>query len=144
MQNLCNIISLKRNPYKFYQIFLIVFLFNYLNITTIKSQFLNDKFCGNKELLNLDYRKKPWKGKNQFLSDYLKKIDYKDNDDIVRFRVPIKFWMFRNDDGSGGSSPERIKILMDSLNYYNKVNYTGFRYYISEIKNINKTKYYKK
>ncbi|MEN8120589.1 MAG: hypothetical protein ABFS35_09595 [Bacteroidota bacterium] len=106
----------------------------------INAQFLNDEFCGNKEVLNLDYRKKPWKGKNQFLFNYLKKIDYKDNKDSIRFLVPIKFWLYRNNDGSGGASDEEIKVLMTDLNYYQKLNNTGFRYYIREIEYINKTK----
>jgi hypothetical protein len=129
---------LKRYTYKLYQTFLIVFIF--INPATINSQFLNDEFCGNKEILSLDYRKKPWKGKNQFLFDYLDKINYRDNDDSVRFRVPVKFWLYRNNDGSGGASDEEIKVFMNDLNYYQKLNNTGFRFYIRELESINKTK----
>ncbi len=111
-----------------------------LSIYESSSQFLNDEFCGNKEVLTLDYRKKPWKGKNQFLLDYLKKIDYKDNIDSVRFRIPVKFWIYRNDDGSGGVTDERVKVFMDSLNHFHKLNNTGFRFYIREIESVNKTK----
>lgn len=131
---------MKRKLYKTGQIFFIVPFITLLNLSTVNAQFLNDEFCGNKEVLNFDYRKKPWKGKNQFLFDYLKKIDYKDNKDPVRFLVPVKFWLYRNNDGSGGASDEEIKILMNDLNYYQKQNNTGFRFYIREIENINKTK----
>ena len=110
------------------------------NIQDINAQFLNDEFCGNKEILNLDYRKKPWKGQNQFLFDYLEKIGYNDNKDSTRFLVPVKFWIYRNNDGSGGASDEEIKILMNDLNYYQKQNNTGFRFYIREIESVNKTK----
>jgi len=131
---------LKQNSYNLYQTFLIVFLFTFLHPTTIKSQFLNDEFCGNKEILSLDYRKKPWKGKNQFLFNYLKKIGYKESVDSIRFLVPVKFWLYRNNDGSGGVTDKEVKGFMDSLNFFHKMNNTGFRFYIRETESINKTK----
>ncbi len=105
-----------------------------------KAQFLDDEFCGNNEVLNLDVRKKPWKGANSFLYDYLKKINYSDNIDSVRYLVPLKFWIYQNDDGSVGLPDSTLKRFMDELNYYQQLNKTGFRYYIRDVERINKTK----
>lgn len=126
--------------YKRKLIFLIVFIFVVSGASTINAQFLNDEFCGNSEVFSFDYRKKPWKGGNKFLFDYLGKINYDENVDSVRFLVPVKFWVNRNNDGSGGASDKEIKVLVNDLNYYQKQNNTGFRFYIRNIRSINKTK----
>ncbi len=106
----------------------------------IKAQFLDDEFCGNKEILNLDIRKKPWKGANAFLYEYLKDINYSDKIDSVRYRVPLKFWIYQSNDGIIGIADSSLKRFMNELNYYQEQNKTGFRYYISGIERINKTK----
>ena len=103
------------------------------------SQQVDDAIClsgGNQEF---DYRKKPWKGNNQFLLNYLMKIDYYNGSDKVRYLVPIKFWAYRSDNGTGGASHSEIKTFLNDLNYYNKLNNTGFQFYIREIKYIDKT-----
>ncbi len=132
-------INLKPLSYKFFTTFFFL-LFLFVSYSKIDAQFLNDEFCANKEVLSLDYRKKPWKGKNQFLHTYLEKIDYNETEDLIRYRIPVKFWIYRNNKGNKGASDEKIKAFMDSLNYYHKTNYTGFRFYIREIESINKTK----
>ena len=104
-----------------------------------KAQFLNDEFCGTTENLNMSLSKKPWKGNNNFLNEYLKKINYYDNIDKIRYRVPLKFWIYRKSDGTEGVSDIKIKKFFNDLNHYNKINNTGFRYYLQEIEYINKT-----
>ena len=115
------------------------FLYFFLAHSQLNAQFLNDEFCGTKEVLDLDYRKKPWKGKNSFLFDYLDKINYGQNPDSVRYLVPIKFWVYCANDGSGGVSELELKGYMENLNHFQILNNTGFRYYIREIEAINKT-----
>lgn len=117
---------------------LIFYYIAYVN-STLNAQFLNDEFCGTREVLNLDYRKKPWKGKNSFLFDYLDKINYGQNPDSVRYLVPVKFWVYRADDGSGGISELELKDYMKNLNHFQMLNNTGFRYYIREIEAFHKT-----
>ena len=106
----------------------------------LKAQFFDDEFCGNKEFLNLDLRKKPWKGANKFLAEYLNKINYSESTDSIRYRVPITFWIYNNSDGNSEITDAKIKSLMDELNYYQCINKTGFRYYIRKIEKINKDK----
>ncbi|MBN1251533.1 MAG: hypothetical protein JXA16_05320 [Bacteroidales bacterium] len=117
----------------------LILLINISLLNSLKSQFLNDEFCGAKESFNLDLRKKPWKGNNLFLSEYLKKINYYADIEKIRYRVPLKLWIYRKSDGSGGVSDEKIKDFIDNLNDYNKINNTGFRYYLREIENIDKS-----
>ena len=126
--------------HKTYKISITILFIIIFDIVAIKAQFLNDEFCGNKEILNIDYRKKPWKANNQFLTDYLDKINYNDTCTYTKYRIPVKFWIYRNNDGSLGASEKKIKAFMDSLNYFYKINNTGFTYYIREITKINKTK----
>ena len=124
---------------KTYIIIIILGFFVYTDMQ-IKAQFLDDEFCGNKEILNLDIRKKPWKGANRFLYQYLEKINYSEQVDSVRYRVPLKFWIYQSNDGTIGVADSTIKRLMNELNYYQEKNKTGFRYYISSIERINKSK----
>jgi hypothetical protein len=103
------------------------------------SQQLDDAICISGGKRELDYRKKPWKGNNQFLHNYLVKIDYFANKDKVRYLVPIKFWVYRSNNKTGGASMTDIKNFMTDLNHYNSINQTGIQFYIREIAYVNKT-----
>ena len=46
------------------------------NIFLLKAQNHNDAICISGGKMELDYRKKPWKGNNAFLKKYLEQIDY--------------------------------------------------------------------
>ncbi len=109
------------------------------NINSIKAQKHDDAICVSGGKMELDYRKKPWKGENAFLQQFLEQINYFGNEEKVRFLVPVKFWVYRSSKGIGGASFEDIKKLMNELNYYNKFNKTGIQFYLREIKHINKT-----
>ncbi|MCF6241415.1 MAG: hypothetical protein L3J74_08740 [Bacteroidales bacterium] len=122
-----------------YGILIVLGFFVSISLQT-KAQFLDDEFCGNKEVLNLYIRKKPWKGANSFLYNYLKEINYSNKIDSVRYRVPLKFWIYQSNDASIGIADSTLKRLMNELNYYQRQNKTGFRYYISAVERINKTK----
>jgi len=124
------------NKYTLIKIILIL-LFSFS--VNVYSQFLNDELCGTTEKFNLSLSEKPWKGNNKFLNEYLKKINYYDNIDKIRYRVPLKLWIYRNSDGGDGVADIKIKKFIDDLNYYNKINHTGFRYYLQEVVNIDKT-----
>ncbi len=87
-----------------------------------------------------NYKRKPWKGNNAFLYDYLHSISYFGNEDKIRYLVPIHFWIYSDKDGNGAASLSDIKKYIDELNYYNKLNKTGFRFYLSNIKEISKTR----
>jgi hypothetical protein len=109
------------------------------NFDIIRAQSHDDAICVAGGKMELDYRKKPWKGNNAFLKKYLEQINYFGNEEKVRFLVPVKFWVYRNSEGEGGASFKDIKELMDDLNYYNRLNKTGIQFYLREIKHIDKT-----
>ncbi len=114
-------------------LFILMFLIN------SNAQFLYDEVCVSGGKLELDYRKKPWKGDNQFLIKFLEEIKYFDNQDKTRFLIPVKFWVYHDNDGMGGSTINDIKEFIIDLNNNNKRNQTGIQFYISDIKNINST-----
>lgn len=132
--------TLNTTKINFIAIFLLVILFNSINHELVNAQNHDDAICLSGGKLEMDYRNKPWKGDNNFLNKYLESIDYFSNPDKVRFRVPVKFWVYRSNSGHGGSSLADLKVFMDDLNHFNKLNKTGFQFYIQDIKFINKTK----
>ena len=126
---------------KYFHIIILILGFTVSTVLQVKAQFLDDDFCGTREVLNLDVRKKPWKGANSFLYEYLEKINYSETKDSVRYLVPLKFWIYENKDGSIGLADSSLKRFMNNLNYYQELNKTGFRYYIREVHRFNKNKH---
>lgn len=118
---------------KIFSLLFILVLFN----NNVKSQFLDDEVCLSGGNLEIDYRRKPWKGNNPFLIKYLDDIKYFDQKEKVRFLVPIKFWVYHDKNGNGGASISDIKVFINDLNQYNSLNQTGFQFYTSEIRHIN-------
>ncbi|NTS42504.1 pre-peptidase C-terminal domain-containing protein [Flavisolibacter sp. BT320] len=48
----------------------------------------------------------------------------------VRYWIPIKFWIYRDDNGNGGPTPVQIQRLMDDLNFrFNQNNNTMIGFY---------------
>jgi len=118
---------------------LIIFLFVVISPYLSYCQQLDDAVCVSGGRREMDYRKKPWKGNNQFLETYLEKIKYFEERDIIRFSVPLKFWVYRNNHGEGGASYEDIKKFLTDLNENNRYNQTGIQYYIREIEFVDRT-----
>ncbi len=109
------------------------------NFNILYAQSHDDAICVAGVKMELDYRKKPWKGNNAFLQKFLEQVNYFGNKEKIRFHIPVKFWVYRNSKGKGGASFKDIKELMDDLNYYNRLNKTGIQFYLREIKHIDKT-----
>lgn len=68
-----------------------------------------------------------WFDNNQVLEDFLDNMGY-DNpgarimDGVTKYRIPVKFWIYRADNGSGGPDQRQIRNMMDNLNrLYNGV-----------------------
>jgi hypothetical protein len=119
---------------------LLFFLFtSFFCCNLVHSQQQDDAICLSGGTHEFDYRKKPWKGYNQFLYNHLLKIGYYGEKDKTRYLVPIQFWAYRKSDGTGGASLAEIKTFMDDLNMFNSQNHTGIKFYIRDIEFINKT-----
>jgi len=78
---------------------------------------------------------KPWIGNNKFLDNYLKT----EIADSLSYRIPVTFWIYKNDNKTGSSLVE-VKNMMTDLNYFNAVNLTGFSFYVNDIIEINNSK----
>ncbi len=129
-----NLIEQEYDSFKPRLIFAILILF--LFFSQLKAQILDDAACLSGGKLEMDYRKKPWKGNNQFLMVYLNEIKYFESKDKIRFLVPVKFWVYRDNKGQGGASIVDIKKFITDLNLYNQLNQTGIQFYTSNIKYI--------
>lgn len=119
------------------KITIILIVFFIYNQSSAQQQ--DDAICFSGGKREIDYRKKPWKGNNLFLADYLLKINYFSDKNKIRYLIPVKFWVYRDNDGSGGASMTNIKSFITDLNYYYSTNQTGIQYYIRDISFIDKT-----
>jgi hypothetical protein len=79
----------------------------------------------------------PWYGNNKYLENLLDSLGYPSNAqrivglDRVWFRVPIKFWVYRFSNGTGGPSNQDLQIYIDNLNrMYNELNDTKIGFYM--------------
>lgn len=130
-------VNLKWQPGLLAGFLLILFLF--IDFSILSAQQHDDAICISGGKRELDYRKKPWKGNNNFLDDYLKQINYFADAEKTRYLVPLKFWVYRDNRGNGGASLADLKVFMNDLNMNNQNNKTGIQFYIREIKYINRT-----
>jgi len=114
---------MKTNPIKS----IITFLLIFLSVTTSFSQSLGDG-CASRELTQRQLKKLPWYGNNNFLNQVLETENYKKDSTQVLYRIPITLWVF-----SPNSNDEYYKKLIQDVNYYNKLNNTGFEFYYAQI-----------
>lgn len=97
------------------------------NTTSLYSQSLGDG-CASKELTQRRLKKLPWYGNNKFLTEILEKENYKPDSSQIFYRIPITLWVF-----SPNANDEYYKKLILDVNYYNKINNTGFEFYYAQI-----------
>jgi len=108
-------------------------------------QFMNDaeNSCGAKDFF-LFSKTKGFSGTDDFVFEYLNYSKYftTDSASFIKYRVPVKFWVYTHKDGSGNISDEEISLFMKDLNYFNITNKTGFRYYLQDVAYIQKNRHY--
>lgn len=101
-----------------------------LHITLFSQDTLSSP-CWTQDIDTSEYYKLPWIGNNDMLEQFLDSINYDGGSGgagqriigspDVKYWIPLKFWIYRNDDGSGGPDLRQIQNLMDNLNYrFNK------------------------
>lgn len=92
----------------------------------------------------------PWFGNNQYLNNLLDSMGYPSSadrivgSDRVKYRVPIKFWVYRRSDGTGGPNLQNLQTYIDNLNrIYNTDNNTWIGFYLlCDIGFINDNKWF--
>ncbi len=104
--------------------------------------------CATSERDTTEFFNQPWIGNNQYLSHLLASLGYPlsssnyrvELGNEVKYKIPVKFWVYRNSNGLSDVNLTDIQIWMDSLNHYFRLNNTGFRFYqIDGVEFINNT-----
>lgn len=79
----------------------------------------------------------PWFGNNQYLFNLLDSINYPSGANriigpsSVRYHVPIKFWVYRRTDGTGGPNLRDLQTYIGNLNKaFNTDNNTMIGFYM--------------
>lgn len=81
----------------------------------------------------------PWFGNNDYLENFLDSIGYPPANgsnriigpNQVRYHIPIKFWVYSDDNGTGGPTIEQLQSYIDNLNrFYNIDNNTLIGFYM--------------
>lgn len=89
--------------------------------------------CGYDHIPERELKKLPWYNNNSYLNIFLDSINNTDEIEQgkIKYRIPIKFWVYRNNDGiTGGASITELKNFIVDINMYNAMNKTGFSYYM--------------
>lgn len=94
--------------------------------------------CWTPEMDTTEFQQQPWFSNNDYLERFLDSIGYppagSGNRIVgppVRFWIPIKFWIYRDDNGNGGPDLKQIRTLMDDLNRrYNQTNNAMIGFYM--------------
>ncbi len=95
--------------------------------------------CGNTDLDTTEFKNQPWYDNNDYLEHFLDSIGYPQQggsnriigSPTVKFWIPIHFWIYRNDDGSGGPTHTQIQNLVDNLNRrFNVANNSWIGFYM--------------
>jgi len=122
---------------KFFYILLLIFS---LQINTY-SQVIQNETCGAKN--NSVFVKKN-KINLDDLYMFLDSCNYSPFVNNIKYRVPIKFWIYRKSDGKEGLSLKKIKEHIRNLNYYYSLNNTGISFYLRpDIEYIDNDRLYK-
>src|SRR4030095_9132636 len=81
-----------------------------------------DSTCLTPEMDSTEFMQQPWFDNNDYLESYLDSIGYPPDGggnrivNNVKFWIPVKFWIYRYDDGTGGPTMVQIQRLLDNLN----------------------------
>lgn len=92
-----------------------------------------DASCAVREAGRLEMSTLPWYGNNNFLDNVLEEHHYHNSTfdyDNALYRIPVKFWVYRNKSGKGGAERRELRKMMQNINYYNILNNTGVLYYM--------------
>lgn len=101
--------------------------------------------CLTEEMTDDEFFAQPWIGNNQYLNNLLNSQNFPpgggphhrgvEPTTLIRYKIPVQFWVYRSDAGQGGITEFRLQQLIDELNNDNRASNTGFRFYM--IDNVN-------
>jgi len=61
---------------------------------------------------------------------FLDSCNYNPSSDDIKYRIPVKFWIYRKSDGTGGLTKFQIKEHIRNLNYFYSINNIGISFYL--------------
>lgn len=115
---------------------LILFL---LTLTMVSAQTVIYDDCDTEDLDTASFIRLPWFANEEYLDNFIDSIGYPlSNGDpvarvepgsIVRYRIPVNFIIYRDDNGNGGPNAVELQLLVDKMNKDHRVNNTGIRFY---------------
>lgn len=117
---------------------LLLILFVFLASHTKGQDTLTDK-CWTPEMDTTEFQNQPWYSNNDYLKNFLDSIGYPHEGPAsrivglpeVKFWIPVKFWIYRDDSGLGGPTTAQIQNLMDNLNRrFNQTNNAMIGFYM--------------
>ena len=121
------------------QLFLLFSFFLFTVVTANAQEDTTNQQCLTTDMDTTEFVNLPWFDNNQFIENFLDSIGYPaagiGNRIIgtpqVRFWIPIKFWIYRDDNGNDGPDLRQIQRMIDDLNrLYNQVNDTRIGFYM--------------
>lgn len=104
------------------------------------SQTPGEGTCWTPDMDTSEFYNLPWFDNNQMLEDFLDSLGYPGGsggsssriiNQGIRYWIPVKFWVYRDDNGNGGPNLTQLQNYMDELNTrYNQVNNTQIGFYM--------------
>ena len=92
--------------------------------------------CATPDMDTTDFYNLPWFDNNQLLEDFLDSIGYPNAsmrivDQNIRYWIPLKLWIYWDDNGNGGPSQLQVQAMIDNLNrLFNEVNNIPIAFYM--------------
>ena len=119
----------------------IILIFFLLTSCIAFGQTQNFEDCDAEDLDTAAFKRLPWFDNNQYIDDFIDSIGYPltggggdpvarvEGSTVVKYRVPVNFIVYRDDNGNGGPNAFELQRLMDKLNNDHRNNNTGIRFY---------------
>jgi len=118
---------------------LFAFAFLSLSSLVVSAQTQNFQSCGTEDLDTAVFKRLPWFGNDEYIDNFIDSMGYPlssgdpvarvEGGNIVRYRIPVNFIIYRNDNAVGGPNAFELQRLIDKLNNDHRANNTGIRFY---------------
>jgi len=124
------------------------FFLTFIIILTLINQNFGQKYadaCGTKGISLRKFEKLFYVGNNQILMNELDSVGYYEKTfgiDNAIYKVPVKFWVYRENNRSGGAQPNELKALIKEMNDIYSQNNVGISFYMrNDVEYINNSKH---
>lgn len=125
-----------------------------LFVILLNSKTVRGQDCVTADRDTTEFTELPWFDNNAYLDNLRNGLGYPLNDpdpcnrcrvepnSVVRYRIPVKIWVYRDNNGNGGPNELQIQAMLDYVNDQHRQLRTGIRFYlkcgISEVRDDDK------